>query len=181
MATAGTQSNFRRGVAGKAREIPAKFSAAQEIVEHQNHISGAVSGNRLSVIFKKSVRMCNPGERIPLIQVETKHTMCSILCKIRSNSPHRIVCSWCGTVKTEGDEPTSHGICDKCLEIHFPSFGGVQKLNVPTKQIGTSTNPTEGERAGCSIRWSRVSLYSVKMRRRCEWAPIKDARGYERH
>lgn len=28
---------------------------------------------------------------------------------------HRVVCAWCKTVKSEGAEPTSHGICRTCL------------------------------------------------------------------
>ena len=32
----------------------------------------------------------------------------------------KVICSWCGTVKSEGIEPPSHGICADCSKKHFP-------------------------------------------------------------
>ena len=32
----------------------------------------------------------------------------------------RLFCSWCDTVVREGEEPTSHTICDPCADKHFP-------------------------------------------------------------
>ena len=36
----------------------------------------------------------------------------------------RLVCAWCQAVLRDGDEPTSHGICEACRAIHFPKPNG---------------------------------------------------------
>lgn len=32
----------------------------------------------------------------------------------------RVICSWCNATIRDGGLPTSHGICPRCREIHFP-------------------------------------------------------------
>ena len=36
----------------------------------------------------------------------------------------KVVCSWCKKVMKEGPEDrVSHGVCEECLEKHFPETG----------------------------------------------------------
>ena len=38
---------------------------------------------------------------------------------------HRVECAWCHTLLREGDATmVSHGICEPCHQLHFPTEGG---------------------------------------------------------
>lgn len=39
----------------------------------------------------------------------------------------RIVCAWCLRVMDDGDEPTSHGICEDCTKREFPEVYSLGK------------------------------------------------------
>lgn len=38
----------------------------------------------------------------------------------------RVVCAWCGTQMQTGDEPTSHGICERCAEVVVTQHAAAQ-------------------------------------------------------
>ena len=45
--------------------------------------------------------------------------------------PLRVVCAWCLEEITPGDEPTSHGICERCAAEQFPDAPTLAEEDTP--------------------------------------------------
>jgi hypothetical protein len=78
----------------------------------------------------------------------------------------KVICAWCQTIIRAGDGsglPDSHGICEKCRDIHYPK-GGTRKSQrarrsvTPTLAYLSKSILSSAEAGGPFCHWPEVDL-----------------------